>query len=438
MSLAATSVEVAVPSHNQAELMQAHQLFAEQRPQQACELLKASTPDDSTDSERLLLLGRCSSALKQREQAEAYYRRAIASAPHDAGPRIELAGLLLAMRRGAEAGELLAQATQDSSGEAKTMLEQLAERLRPNDASALGGIDRGKPWSVQVYVGLTQDDNINAGPVSRSVPAVVGGVPVTFDLVQDALPHASTGAAMGINASYAIPLDDHFSLLFQGAWYGTGYFSRQDFNNDTTTLAAALIYNDKRYSLSLQPNMRYTRLDSRVQESSPGIIVRAARVLTETLSLTSTAGYAQRKQRTDSDRNVDIWQGGLGAMAQLTPALQVGGEYLWQREQAQLNIYSRRLAGPSVYAQYKVTPTLLLGANLSYTDIHYDAPMSLFPSPRSDRQTVTSLSALWDVSRYAGRNLVVRAQYSNIDNPSNIAYDNFRRNIFSLGVQTQF
>jgi len=34
--------------------------------------------------------------------------------------------------------------------------------------------------------------------------------------------------------------------------------------------------------------------------------------------------------------------------------------------------------------------------------------------------------------------MVVRAQYTQIDNPSNIGYSSYARKIFSLGVQTQF
>jgi len=34
--------------------------------------------------------------------------------------------------------------------------------------------------------------------------------------------------------------------------------------------------------------------------------------------------------------------------------------------------------------------------------------------------------------------MVVRAQYTQIDNPSNIGYSNYSRKLFSVGVQTQF
>lgn len=425
-------------AQNASELALARRALAQKRPDIACQLLPGTPPQPDTEAERMLLLGRCSSAVRQRQQAEQYYRQAITLAPQDPVPKIELAGLYLAMGRQADAAPLLAQAANGSDGAARSLLDQLSAQLRPNDPVLASLSSQNKPWALQVYMGLTWDDNTNAGPVSRSVPAVIGGIPVSFDLVDEAMPRKSAGAAMGLNGSYALRLDDKLSLLFQASWFGTGYFDRQDYNNDSTTLAAGLVYSDKAWSASLQPNVRYTRLDGRLQETAPGLVGRVARAVSDTVSLTFTGGYAKRTIHTDSNRDADAWQGGMGAIAQLTPNLQAGGEYLWQREQARDAIYSRRLSGPSAYLQYRARPDVLLGANVSYTDVHYDQAMFLFPQPRSDRQVISSLSALWDVSRFVGRNMAMRAQYTHIDNPSNIGYSDFRRNMISLGLQMQF
>lgn len=430
--------QAALREQNALELAFARRALAEKRPDLACALLRDTLPQDDTEAERMLLLGRCSSAMHARAHAEQYYRRAVALAPGAAAPRIELAGLYLAMGRQADAATLLTEAAGASEGQARAMLDQLSAQLRPNDPVSASLGSRDKPWALQLYMGMTWDDNTNAGPVSRSVPAVIGGIPVTFDLVEEAMPRKSAGAALGLNGSYAVRLDERFSLLFQAAWFGTGYFDRQDYNNDSTTLASALVYSNKAWSASLQPNVRYSRLDGRLQETSPGLVSRVAHALSDTVSLTAIGGYAKRVVHTDSSRDADTWQGGMGAIAQLTLNLQVGGEYLWQREQARAAVYSRRLSGPSAYLQYRVHPDVLLGANLSYTDVRYDQAMALFDQPRIDRQVIGSLSALWDVSRYAGRNMVIRAQYTHIDNPSNIGYGYFRRNMANLGVQMQF
>ncbi|MFJ9532011.1 surface lipoprotein assembly modifier [Herbaspirillum sp. NPDC101396] len=430
--------QAALREQNALELAFARRALAEKRPDLACALLVNTLPQDDTEAERMLLLGRCSSAKQEREQAEQYYRRAIALAPAAAAPKVELAGLYLAGGRRVDAASLLSQAADASEGQARVMLDQLTAQLRPNDPVSASLGSRDKPWALQAYMGLTWDDNTNAGPVSRSVPAVLGGIPITFDLVADAMPRKSAGAALGLNGSYAVRLDERFSLLFQAAWSGTGYFDRQDYNNDSTTLASALIYSDKAWSASLQPNVRYTRLDGRLQETSPGMVGRVARAVNDTVSLTATGGYAKRIVHTDSSRDADAWQGGVGAIAQLTPALLVGGEYLWQREQARETVYSRRLSGPSAYLQYRICSDVLLGANVSYTDVRYDQAMALFDQPRADRQITSSLSALWDISRHVGRNMVIRAQYTHIDNPSNIGYGYFRRNMANLGVQMQF
>jgi hypothetical protein len=64
--------------------------------------------------------------------------------------------------------------------------------------------------------------------------------------------------------------------------------------------------------------------------------------------------------------------------------------------------------------------------------------MALFPDVRKDRQATIALTALWDVSQWAGRNLVVRTQYMHARNRSNVTYNDHKREVFMMGMQTRF
>jgi tetratricopeptide (TPR) repeat protein len=432
------TVDLSAQVQKKSEVQLARVAMRQNRPDIACAALKPSTPPDSTNHERLLLLGRCSSALGNNEEAAAYYRRLIALMPNSAAPRVELARVYARMGRRESAAAMLDEAAaRNGDGEGTALMKQLAERLRNNDPAVLAS-EQSKPWSLQVYTGVVYDDNVNAGPVSRNVPAVLGGIPVNFELVPEAMPRSSFGAALGLTGSYVVPLSGNWGLLWQASYFGTHYFSEQDFDNDSLALSGAFIYRDQNFSGSIQPNLRYTRLDGRLQESSPGITARAAQQITPEVALTGSLGYFDRSVPVDRDRDAQAWFGSIGLTWQASKNVQLGGEYLWQREDAKLDIYSRRANGPSVFVSWQASPTVSLIGNYSYSTASYDERMALFPDRRHDRQEIASATLLWDVSRWAGRNMVFRAQYSYIENPSNIAYNTFRRNITSVGVQTMF
>lgn len=421
------------------ELGLARLAMTRQRPDIACAVLEPTTASDSHDGARLSILARCSAALGRREAALGYYRRAIAAQPGVAALRAELAGLYLTLGRAEEAAQAFDEAARynrDAAGNA--LMHNLAERLRAGDPARLAQT-MTKPWSVQLYAGLTHDDNVNAGPVSRNVPALLGGVPITFELASQAMPRASWGATTDLNGSYAISLDARSGVLLQAGYVGTAYFSEPDFSNDTVSAAAAYIHRTENgLTLSAQSNLRYTRLHGELQEVVPGAALRAEQRLNETWSLTGSAGYFHRDMRTDPGRDADGWHGSAGVIGQLTADVTLGAEYQWQRENADDDVQSRRLRGPNLYAAVRLRRDFSLIGNYSRSDITYDQRMALFAHPRDDEQKIAALTALWDVSRWAGCNLVARAQYVHIDNPSNVAYNRFRRELFSFGLQTQF
>lgn len=437
-SAAPKSLDQALVLQSQRELTLARLAMSQGRPDIACQALKPGTAPDNADTERLLLLGRCSAGLGQSEDAAAYYRRVIALNPQAAEPRMELARLYAATGQREAAAQLFTEAAANNGdSEGAALMKSIAERLRTNDPATLAA-QQQKPWSLQLYAGVLYDDNANGGPVSRNVPAILGGVPISFELVPEAMPRSSYGAALGLTGTYLAPINQSWAVLWQGAYFGTGYFSEQDFNNDSLSLAAAFIYRNQGFNASIQPNLRYSRLDGRVQEQTPGVTARASQKVSPTVALTGSLGYFDRSMPAAHERDAQAWFTSFGASWQALNVLQLGGEYVWQDENAEVDIYSRRSNGPSLFATYQASATVSLLANYTYSKSDYEEAMALFPEPRSDTQKVATLTALWDVSAWAGRNMVVRAQYTNIDNPSNIAYNSFRRNIASVGVQMMF
>jgi hypothetical protein len=422
---------------SQKELAAAILMLEHGRPDLACRLLQL-TPKDSTDADRLLVLARCSAELKQVDAAVGYYKRTIALRPNAARPRAELAALYTAVEEYGAARQLISEtANLMPPGRAADAMKKLAEQLGTDDPAAIAR-SSAKPWSIELYGGFIYDDNVNGGPVSNVVPAVVGGTPVSFTLAPAAMPRSSSGAVGSISGSYVVPLNQQWRLLYQGALAGTGYFSESDFNNNSLSLSAALIYRDSDLTASVQPHVRYQRQDGRMQEATPGIVGRFSKTLSPIWKATATAGYFKRTVHPDMNRDASGRHGSLGLIAQVSKDFQVGGEYELRREKAKQEVYSRRLHGPSLFAAYRVSPVFTLIGNYSYSRIEHDARMALFPSPREDRQKTAALTALWDVSAWAGRDLIVRAQYMNVANPSNIAYSDFKRNLVTVGVQTQF
>lgn len=418
------------------EVVMARVMQERGHPEVACALL-AETPADSVDAERLYVLARCHASLQHVDAAISHYRRVIALTPQAPNPRVELAAILVALDRRDEATQLYKETLPLlPAGPVSTQMNNLIEQLGRGDPVAFAPA-AGKPWSIEVFAGVVHDSNINGGPVSNIVPAMVGGLPGNFILDPGAMPKSSPGATGSITGSYVVPLNARWSILFQGVLLGNGYLDTSDFNNEAMSLSAAFIYRAPEWSASIQPNVNFSRQANQMNETTPGVVTRFSRDLRQGLALTGSAGYFNRTVHLDHYRNADGVLGSVGLVAQLQPAWQIGADYNVQRESADSAVYSRRTHGPSVFAAWRINPQWTVVGNYSYANVRYDQGSILFPA-REDTQKIASLTSLWDISGWAGRNMVLRAQYTQIDNPSNIGYSSYARKIFSLGVQTQF
>ena len=184
--------------------------------------------------------------------------------------------------------------------------------------------------------------------------------------------------------------------------------------------------------------MRYFRQRDQVYESDVGVTARYTKALGARWNLTAALEYMDRNVRQDDGRDAHSVSGSLGFDVLLMPNLKIGADYTLMRERARDTTNSRRVNGPAVYAVWQPRFDLQLIANYSYRTSTYDRRMVFFPDAREDWRHTASLTALWDISRYTGQDMSVRAQYLYVDNPSNVGLYDYDRALFMMGLQWRF
>ncbi len=138
-----------------------------------------------------------------------------------------------------------------------------------NDPAALARArSPSKPWQIEAFAGLAYDSNINGGPTSDLISAVVGSIPGTIKLSPESHPIDSWGAVESVSAQYNQIWSARTSVLYQASASRADYFGHSSYSNDSLALAPALIYQGDGYSTSVQPLLRYTR------QVSPAAIAR--------------------------------------------------------------------------------------------------------------------------------------------------------------------
>src|SRR3546814_5066369 len=159
-------------------------------------------------------------------------------------------------------------------------------------------------------------------------------------------------------------------------------------------------------------------------------------MLGPTWNITGSVFYTNRRIEPDRSRDARAVGATLGFNTRLAHNLKVGADYTLLREHADDDVYSRLMNGPSVYIQWKPRADLQFIANYRYLHSTYDQAMTYFPEPREDKQSTAGLTALWDISRFTGLNMAVRAQYIYVDTPSNVGTRSEERSVGKEGVST--
>ncbi len=155
-------------------------------------------------------------------------------------------------------------------------------------------------------------------------------------------------------------------------------------------------------------------------------------------SLSSAVEYLDKSIRQDNARDAKSVNASLGGHVLLRPDLKTGAEFNLSRESARADIYSNQGRGLSAYALWQVNPDWQLIANYRHQRNAYDQPMAFFADSREDRQHSVALTSLWDISRYTGYDMVLRMQYLYVDNPSNVGFYDYHRELATVGLQVRF
>lgn len=408
------------------------------QPAPACALLEHVYGRQATQTDVLFMQATCSRELGHLDDAIAYYRRLIELAPQALRPRAELGAVYLRAGRPADARATFAAASQlEQEGESARLLSRLAQELAPIGQPAAIAAGR-KPWRVDVFGGVVHDTNINGGPSSSTVAAVIGGVPLNLTLSADSRPKEATGLTANLNAQYLKPLSNNVALLAQGALAKTGYFEHAAYNNDSVAGALALIYRKDRFSASLQPNVNVYRQGGDTAETTYGTTLRLTQGLASGLRITGSTGFLHGSVPLNHSRDYGGELISAGLSKALTSQLEVGGEYLFQREHADAGIYSRVLRGPVVYALARPSEKVTVTASYRYSDSDYAERQAIFAQTRRDDQHIVGVSVDWNIGAWTMKGLRLRGQYNWIRNRSNIDAYAYDRKIATLGVAMAF
>src|SRR5690606_15259166 len=251
-----------------------------------------------------------------------------------------------------------------------------------------------------------------------------------------------TGYNLSAGGRYLVPLSNEWAILYQGSLSASDYFSTDRYNSESLAAGAALIYRQPAYNISIQPNLRYVRQDDRSQERTAGVNVRATRTLSRTLEVFGTLGYFDRDVPVADYRSGDGYRASIGLNHALQDGIQLGGEYMFQREDLSLASEARDLHGPSFYAVFAPMPRVDLMTSYGYTMTQHDEPQllggGLSFSLREDRQHRAGLSASYRLSGVTSGDVRLVAEYNYFRNKSTVGVNDYLRRVLSVGVQARF
>lgn len=418
-------------------IVAARVFIEESRPELACALIKHSHGAETRVPDALYLLALCSRDLGQMEESTRYYERLVAVLPDAPKPKAELAALYAAAGRSADARRLYREAARLQPGTpGAELFSRLAGAIISDDPAQVP--TPNKLWEASLGLSMLHDSNVNAGPTATTTAGVIGGVPVELVLDPSMQPRSSWGRTLSAGGRYLMPISNRWGVLYQGDLSSTHYFSERDFDTESLALGAALLYRGAGFTASVQPNARYVRQDSEMQEATHGLSVNLGRQLSSSLKVGGALGYFHRRVPVSDAHDADGYTSSVSVQKALSSGLQLGGQYLYQYEDARQDPQTRTLHGPSLFAAYPVGAHLQLLGNYRYVSIKYDERQPLFPSARDDKQQQALLAAKLSLRQWTGHNLELLGRVNYTVNKSNLAHYDYDRTLATLGLQAKF
>lgn len=282
------------------------------------------------------------------------------------------------------------------------------------------------PWRVSIGANYQYDDNA----VSKSNTEIAGvSFPKRFD----------SSSSQTLRVSYDLPSESRWLFSGQYNFFNNSYFSLGEFSTQSHTLSLSPGYRFPALAVTLPLTYNYSLLDYRIYSYE----ISARPTLTYSLSpehiLQASAGYAKREffippAAPSENRNAEIYSGQFGYIF-----LFAGGRGFFNMKYDSSfedtvgdnwESYVNKLSMEMLIPVDKQTDIILSGeAGRS----NYPAN-SFFNVKRND----TSLAASIGINRRLYEMLYLNAQYSHSTFYSNIALYEYRRNVYSAGLELRF
>ena len=434
-----TPIDIAPGNKNPVDrsIVAAKVFLAQGAPEMACMLTRKVHGDSTDNADAVYILALCSRDQGQLQPAIGYYQRLVELLPEASRPKAELAALYSRTGQPARAEALYRQAAKLEQGSPTAALFGTLARAATGDDPARLAV-APKRWQLELSANTVYDTNLNAGPAADTTAAVIGGVPVQLTLNPAMHPRSSWGSNVTAGGRYLMPLSDRWAVLYQGSLSAANYFDHDGFDTDSAALGAAFIYRNGPISASIQPNARYVRQQSDLQEATHGLTTRISRDLNRSLQVNGSLGYFDRRVPVAEYRDADGYRASGGVVKTLGQRIQIGADYMFQREKAELESESRDMHGLSGYVMLAATNSLRLIANYRTVAIDYRESQPLFIDEREDRQHQLGAGAILNLRRWLNHDIDLTMQYSYIRNDSNLAIYDYDRQLTSFGFQARF
>lgn len=326
------------------------------------------------------LAGLIASATGDLAGAAEQFKSVLAEDPRQTRVRLELAKVLLAMKRPASADRQFRIAAQD-----KDLPPEVARTIR----TVRDTIRASRAWRLDVYLGIAPDTNVNSATAAQSVTVLLGGEPVPLTLNEAAKAKSGLGVTGRISGAVRLPVSKQVSAIAELDGFGTDY-SGSAYDDYLVQGAAGAEYRlSQASSVSLEGVAAQRWFGGRAVSRQIGARGGGQTVLNDRTRLGVQIDI--RRTSADFDHGYDGWQGGLydtleRAVAR-TIVVSVGP--FARRDQLREPAYSNTELGGTLGVGGELPHGVNFGASVSLSRAVFDAPLPIFDaSPRHDTRAI--------------------------------------------------
>lgn len=325
---------------------------------------------------------------------------------------------------------------------------EAVERYLGELSGATATTRKTQPFKVWAELALGHDNNINVAPTSSAITLPgIGILAGTFESKKD----KSSFGQVKLGASWQQPISTHWNVLAGANLQGTRNFQAEDdsFFDRSEQLGANVGLSGRydRHRIGVMAQGQNYRLGGENYRNLAGLSGQYGYLLNPTTQLSGFLQYNQLNYQYGSDanlQNVDsVILGGSVAHAPHRDWVLFGGFYTGQDSKAESkasDTIESDYLGLRAGATWLFRPDWQANLNLTYENRDYGGSNTLlgglpvYNYSRTDKQLSTSLGLDWKVLQ----NLTVKAQFSHVNNDSNVAVREYKRQIINLGVRYDF